>query len=135
MYETTSTSSPAAQNARSSAVPYDVVTSSCCATPRALSSGGREAKDVGTAVGSGLPARSVEGQHQQAPQPLAQRELRDQPLEVRHERVVLTELQLGVGELFAGNDAKLLEAVGGLRRERLVRDVEQRLTAPEAERL
>ena len=83
----------------------------------------------------GLAARAVEREHLLAAQPLAQRVLRDEPLELAHERGVPPEHEVGVDPLLERREAKLFEPLDGRTGERLVREVGERRPAPELERL
>ena len=81
--------------------------------------------------GLGLPARAVQGEHQLATQPLPQRMLRDQPLELAHELGCPTAFEVGVDPPLLDDEAELLEPARLLSRERLVREVGQGRPAPE----
>ena len=83
----------------------------------------------------GLPAGAIERQHQLPAQPLAERMLGDEPFELGRELPVPAERELRLDPLLDGLDAQLLEpgALGG--GERIVRELGQRGSAPELERL
>ena len=86
----------------------------------------------------GLPARPVEREHQLAAEPLAQRMLRDERLELADELGVAPELELGVDPLLERRQPQLLEPRDLRLRERLEREVGERLArararAPRAE--
>jgi hypothetical protein len=59
--------------------------------------------------GLGLASGPVQGEHQLAAWPLAQRLALDEGLELRHERSVLAERKVGVDSFFERLDAQLLE--------------------------
>ena len=95
-------------------------------------------RPVRVAVGGervGLAARAVEGEHQLAAQPLAQRVLLDQPLELARDLGVPAAREVGLDALadaaqpqvFEPRDLGLGEALGG--------DVRERRPAPKLERL
>jgi hypothetical protein len=82
----------------------------------------------------GLPARAVEGEHELTAQALAVGVLGDEGLELRNQRDVVAELELGVDQILAGDQAQLLEAQDLGRGERLVGEVGERRAAPQGER-
>ena len=79
----------------------------------------------------GLPAGAVEGEHELATEPLAQRVLLDELLELGHELRVASELEVGVDPLLEGCQALLLEAGARGPRERSVELRERELRARE----
>ena len=68
-------------------------------------------------------------------QPLAERVLRDQLLELADELRVAAGLEVGRDPLLEHREAQLLQTGHGRQRERLVGEVGQRLAPPELERL
>jgi hypothetical protein len=80
-----------------------------------------------------LSPGAVEREHQLPPQPLPQRVSRGQGLELRDQRVVPAEGQLGVDPLLGRHESELFEPFGVGAREVLVGDLRQRLPAPERE--
>jgi hypothetical protein len=81
-----------------------------------------------------LPRRPVEGQHQLGPQALAQRVLRHQQLELRHQLEVASERQVGLDPGLERRQAKLLEPRDVELRERVERELGQRRAAPQRQR-
>jgi hypothetical protein len=81
-----------------------------------------------------LPAASVERQHQLAAQPLAQRVLRKERLELRNEHAVSTECEIGVETLFERVEPQLLETSDLSGRERLVGEIREGRASKQAER-
>src|SRR5581483_6748133 len=82
-----------------------------------------------------LPARAVEGEHQLASQPLAQRLRADERLELGNELGVAAERELRLGALLHERQPQLAQARDLRLRERLVRELRERLAAPDRERL
>ena len=92
---------------------------------------------AGGAVGGerlGLAPVAVERRHQLRPQPLAQRVLADEALEVADQPPVAAERELGLDAQLERRGAQLLEPHDRGLRERRVGDVHQRGAAPLAER-
>ena len=83
----------------------------------------------------GLTPRSVEREHQLAPQALPQRVLRDQRLELADELSAAAELEVGVDPLLERLQAQLLEPADLGLGERLEGEVGERWAAPQRERL
>ena len=83
----------------------------------------------------GLSARPVQREHQLTAQPLAQRVLRDETLELADELRMAAEREIGLDPLLERREAKLLEADDRGLGELLVGEVRQRRAAPERERL
>ena len=79
----------------------------------------------------GLPARAVEREHQLPAQPLAQRVLRDERLELATSSRACAEREVRVDALLQRVQAQLLEPLDLALRERLVREVGERRAAPE----
>ena len=82
-----------------------------------------------------LSSRPIKGQHELLAQPLPQRMLDQQLLELPDELGVATQREVRLDPLLEGGDAELFEALDRRPRERLVRQVGERGAAPEAERL
>ena len=83
----------------------------------------------------GLPARPVQREHQLAPEPLAQRVLFDESLELPDESEMARGVEVGLDPLLQRREPELFEP-GDLRlRERLVRELRERRAAPERQRL
>ena len=76
---------------------------------------------------------AVEGQHQLAPQALAERFLSDKAFELRDERGVPAQRELSLDALFDANEAELVEASGLEREDAAVPDVGERRAAPQGE--
>jgi hypothetical protein len=85
--------------------------------------------------GIGLPARPVEGEHLQRTEALAVRVGGDEPVELRHDMLVGTSLDVGGDACFEARQPGLLEAGRVGAREPLVGDVRERRPAPQGERL
>jgi hypothetical protein len=83
----------------------------------------------------GLAARAVEREHQLAAKPLPQRMLPDERLELADELGVPAERELRLGVLLDEREPELLEPRDLRLRERLVRELGERLAAPGRERL
>ena len=83
----------------------------------------------------GLPAAPVEGQHELAARALAERLLRDQPLELGDQRAVPAEREVRLDALLESGDPQLLELRDVQLQGRLVRDVGERGAAPQPQRL
>ena len=81
----------------------------------------------------GLPARSVEREHEIAPEALAMRVLCDQPLELAHELRVPTERESRLAKRLQAGDPQLLEPRDLALRKLLVRDVVERRASPQCE--
>src|SRR5262249_35900273 len=81
-----------------------------------------------------LPARAVEGQHELPAEPLPQRILGHEGLELPHALRVAPELDLGIDHLLVGGGAELLHAGDLDLGEQLVGEIRERRTAPERER-
>src|SRR5207244_5216802 len=82
-----------------------------------------------------LPPVSVEGDHQLAARPLAQRVVPDERFELREDLRVPAELELGVEALLERDEPQFLQARDRGLGERLVGEVGKGRTAPEPERL
>ena len=82
-----------------------------------------------------LPTRAVEGEHELAPGPFAQRVLADERLELDDELLVASELEIGFDPLLLGGEAELVEARDLGLREVRVSELRQCGAAPERERL
>src|SRR5215218_10418254 len=82
----------------------------------------------------GLTARAVERDDQLSAQPLAVRLLGDERLQLRDERVVTAEREVGVDTLLDRRHPQLLQAADLRLHERLIGEIGQRPTAPEYER-
>src|SRR5262249_39835720 len=82
-----------------------------------------------------LPARAVEGEHELPAEPLRERILGDQRLELTHDLRVTPELELGLDQFLARGGAQLFHAGDLDLGERLVGEIRERRTAPERERL
>ena len=82
-----------------------------------------------------LPAGPVQGQDQLAPQPLTQRMLTHQVLELAGQLAMATEHQLGVDPVLGRGQPRFLQPGDHARREPGVRELSQRPPAPQAERL
>jgi hypothetical protein len=85
--------------------------------------------------GVGLPSRTVEGEHQLPAQPLVQRVLGDELLELADDAVVATERELAVDPVHDGSEAQLLEPLDVGARGRLEAEAGEGAAAPERERL
>ena len=81
----------------------------------------------------GLPTAAIEREHQQLPGPLAVRLRQRERTRVPADGLVVSEVELGGEALLEGRDAKLLETARLRLRERGVRHVGERRTAPEPE--
>ena len=79
----------------------------------------------------GLPAGAIKRKHEQAAQPLPERMLVDQDLELGREPGVPAERELGLDSLLRHREPELLEALDVAAGEVLVLEVGQRATAPE----
>ena len=82
----------------------------------------------------GLPPRPVEREHQLPVEPLPERLLIDQRLELRDEVAMASEEEIGVDALFERSLAQLLEPADLGLGERLVGEIGERRPAPQAER-
>ena len=76
---------------------------------------------------------AVEGQHQLAPQALAEWFLSDKAFELRDERRVPAQRELSLDALFDANKAELVEASGLEREDAAVPDAGERRAAPQGE--
>ena len=85
--------------------------------------------------GLGLTPRAIEREHELAAQPLAQRMLGHEGLELADEVVVAAEREVGVDPALERRDAKLLELEDRRLGERLVGEVGEGRSAPQRERL
>ena len=83
----------------------------------------------------GLPAGAVERDHQLAAQALVERMLAHEPLELGDELGAAAELELGLEALLRDREAQLAQALDDRPRERLEREIGERLAPPEGERL
>ena len=83
----------------------------------------------------GLAPRAVEREHQLAAEPLAERILLDEPLELSDELGCRATFEIGLDSLFEGSRPKLLEAGDLGLGERLESEVGKRRSSPERERL
>ena len=81
----------------------------------------------------GLPARPVEGEHEQLAEPLANRVLLGQPLGLDRDRRVTTALEVDRELGFERDDVQVLQALALGLRPRFVRDVRERLAPPQGE--
>jgi hypothetical protein len=97
------------------------------------------AQDVATVLEDaqrvGLPAGPVQREHQQAPQPLAQRMRRDELLELDDHTLVPTERELEVEPLLDHGEPQLGQSGDGRGRELLVREVGEGIAPPQRIRL
>src|SRR5205823_14556530 len=82
-----------------------------------------------------LPAAAIEGEHQVAAQPLAQRLVAYECRQLTHQLLVAAELELGRDAPFERVEPQIGQATGGREGERLACELGERLTAPQAERL
>ena len=82
----------------------------------------------------GLSAGAVERQHQLAAQALVQRMLRHDLLELRDEHRAAAELELGVEALLQHRQTQTAQALDDRHRERLEREIRERLAPPDRER-
>ena len=78
-----------------------------------------------------LPTTAVQGQHELPAQPLAEGVLRQEPLELRDEIALASELELGVESILERGEAQLVEARDLGLGEGLVAEVGQRRPSPE----
>ena len=83
----------------------------------------------------GLPTGPVQREHQQAPQPLAQRMRRDELLELDDHALVTTERELEVEPLLDHREPQLGQPGDGRRRELLVGEVGEGIAPPQRIRL
>src|SRR5439155_16610257 len=93
---------------------------------------------AGVAVGPerlGLPARAVEGEHQEHAQALAPGMLSDQRVQLGYGLGVAAEREVRFEPMLERNQAELFEPADLVAREVLVAELRQRRAAPEAERL
>ena len=81
--------------------------------------------------GVGLPPGAVEGEHQEPPEPLAERMPGDELLELGDRGQVPTELQLQLEPLLDDREAELREPRDDTDRELVVGEVGQRVAAPQ----
>src|ERR671923_201963 len=82
-----------------------------------------------------LPARPVEREHQLLAKALAERILADERLELAHDLGVPARLEVGVDPLLEDGQPELLQAADLGLREGLERELAERRSAPEGERL
>ena len=82
-----------------------------------------------------LTARAVQGQHQLAPQALAERCGPNRPVEVGDQVGVATHRQQGVETVFAGGRPQFLQAARGRHHRRHITELHERITTPQSERL
>ena len=82
-----------------------------------------------------LPAAAVEGKHQLAAQPLAERMLGHEPVEVADELGAASELELGGDPPLEREQPSLLEPLRLGGRERRVLKIRERASTPKAKRL
>src|SRR5439155_7084154 len=82
-----------------------------------------------------LPTGSVQRDDQLPPQPLAERMLSDEVLELVDELPIAAELEIGVYPLLERGQAQLLETVDLAGQRRLVRQVGERGPSPQRQRL
>ncbi len=82
-----------------------------------------------------MPTRPIEGDHQLAAEPLAQRVVGDERLELACERAVSAEAELRLHQLLECDDPQFGKPRDLALGERLVADVGERRAAPEAEGL
>ena len=83
----------------------------------------------------GLAAGPVERQHQLRPQSFAGWMVRDQPLQLRDQRLVAAEGEVGLDPILDRDQPRLLEPGDLVLGERLIGEVGERRPAPERERL
>ena len=81
-----------------------------------------------------LSSRAVEREHQLRAEPLPERLLRDQLLELADELAVSAEREIGVDPVFERRESKLVEADDLRLRERLPGEIGERGPAPQRER-
>jgi hypothetical protein len=82
----------------------------------------------------GLPARSIQRQHQLRPQPLEQRLARHERTELADEIGVAPERKIGVDPLLECRQAELFEALDLAAGEVVVGEIRQRWAAPQSQR-
>src|SRR5215211_391005 len=85
--------------------------------------------------GIGLPARAVQGHQQLRPQPLPQRLVPDQPLQLGDQLPMATQPQLGLDPILQRTEPQLGQAVGLGRADVGVQEPLERPTAPQPQRL
>ena len=84
--------------------------------------------------GLGLAPRAVQGEHALRAQALPQRVLLDEPLQLHHERPVLSARQVGLDPFLQRRKPELLEAADLRLGERLIGEVGQCRTTPHVQR-
>ena len=84
--------------------------------------------------GVGLAAGAIERQHELPAQPLVERVVVDERLELADHVAVSAEFELRVDQVLPCREAKLFEALDLAGRERLIGQIAERRTAPERER-
>ena len=82
-----------------------------------------------------LSPTPMQGEHEQTSQPLAQRVLAHQPLELGDQLGVAANREIGVEAQLERDQPQLFQPGDRVRRKRLVAEVRQRLSPPERERL
>ena len=83
----------------------------------------------------GLPTRAVQGQQQLGPQPLPQRLLADQPLQLGHQLSVPPQPQVGLEAILHRAQPQLAQPVGLGRGDVAVSELLERLAPPQPQRL
>ena len=83
----------------------------------------------------GLASGTVEREHELGTQPLPERMVGHQHLQLPHNLCVVAQREVRIEALLEGGDAKLVEASDLRLRERLVREVGQRRSSPQAQGL
>src|SRR5438045_3720300 len=78
----------------------------------------------------GLPAGAVEAEHQLAEQPLAERMLGDESLQLADKPTAASEFDLGVDARLDGEQPSRLQPLRLGRRKRLVLEIRERASAP-----
>jgi len=85
--------------------------------------------------GIGLPARAVQGHQQLRPQPLPQRLVPDQPLQLGDQLPMATQPQLGLDPILQRTEPQLGQAVGLGHRKFAIQELLERLAPPQPQRL
>src|SRR5262249_8372051 len=83
----------------------------------------------------GLPAAAIQRKHQLATQPLAERVLGDERLQLRDQLVMSAERQVGLDPIADRRQPELLQPRDLTLGERLTPEIGQRLAVPERERI
>ena len=83
----------------------------------------------------GLPARAVQRQHQLGPQPLPQRMVADQPLQLGHQLPMPTHPQVGLEAILQGDQPQLGQPVGLGHRDVSVQELLECLPPPQPQGL